>query len=57
MDCRIVERLQGTGCVDKQQYRMQESLASLAERFANSEQTLDDALALANQVLSEGSEE
>ncbi len=57
MDCRIVERLQGTGCVDKQQYRMQESLASLAERFANSEQTLDDALALANQVLSEGSKE
>jgi hypothetical protein len=41
----------------KQQYRMQEPLASIAERFANSEQTLDDAQLLSEQVLSEGAED
>ena len=41
----------------KQQYRMQEPLASTAERFANSEQTLDDAQLLSEQVLSEGAED
>ena len=41
----------------KQQYRMQEPLASIAERFANSEQTLGDAQLLSQQVLSEGAED
>ncbi len=41
----------------KQQYRMQEPLASVAERFANSEQTLADAQLLSNQVLSEGDQD
>ncbi len=41
----------------KQQYRMQEPLASAAERFANSIQTLDDAQLLLEQVLSEGEQD
>ena len=41
----------------RQQYRMQEPLAAVAERFANSEQTLADAQLLSEQVLSEGAED
>lgn len=41
----------------KQQYQMQEPLASIAERFANSIQTLDDAQLLLEQVLSEGEQD
>ena len=41
----------------KEQYRMQDPLASLAERFANSEQTLADAQLLSEQVLTEGAED
>ena len=36
---------------------MQEPLAAVAERFANSEQTLADAQLLSEQVLSEGAED
>jgi hypothetical protein len=41
----------------KQQYQMQEPLASIAERFANSEQTLADAQLLSKQVLSAGDQD
>jgi hypothetical protein len=41
----------------KQQYRMLEPLASIGERFANSEQTLADAQLLSGQVLTEGEED
>jgi hypothetical protein len=37
----------------KEQYRKEEPLALIAERFANSEQTLDDAQLLLGQVLTE----
>ena len=41
----------------KEQYRMQDPLASLAERFSNSEQTLADMQLLSGQELSEGEQE
>lgn len=41
----------------RQQYRMQEPLASVAERFANSEQTLADAQLLSERVLREGAQD
>ncbi len=41
----------------KKQYQMQEPLASAAERFANSEQTLADAQLLSKQELTAGEED
>ncbi len=41
----------------KQQYQMQEPLATIAERFANSVQTLDDAQLLLERVQSEGEQD
>lgn len=41
----------------RQQYRMQEPLASVAERFSNSEQTLGDAQLLSERVLREGAQD
>lgn len=41
----------------KHQYRMQEPLASISERFANGDQTVHDAMLLSEKVLKEGVED
>ena len=41
----------------KHQYRMQEPLASISERFANGDQTVSDAMLLSEKVLEEGVED
>ncbi len=41
----------------KHQYRMQEPLASISERFANGTQTVEDAILLSEKVLKEGVED